>query len=238
MCFQTHLFRILLVLVPVMMLSASDSSPHIFLSFQSLQQLDALSSGPIRSLEDATAYVRKAAEQFGVTNPALLPDGLESRLAAAELAAANDPDKLVSDEQVAEAFNFLSNEFHVANPERLTGADILLYRGVKASMFPHLYSAKSVNGSRPVGALVMLDTLVHEGGIMEGVRNAAQLDRPPGSLKVTRVQIVGHSGPGNVSPIQREYRTASLTYFAQQSQQDTKPFLDQLARILALPVGR
>ncbi len=236
MCFQTHLFRTLLVLVPVMMLSASDSSPHIFLSFQSLQQLDALSSGPIKSLEDATAYVRKAAEQFGVTDPALLPDGLESRLAAVELGAAKDPSRLVSDDQVAEAFNFLSDEFHVPHPARLTGADILQYRSVQASMFPHAFSPKSVSGSRPVGALVMLSQLVYSGGITEGVRNAAQLDRAPGSLKVTAGRIEGRSGlDRNRSPIAAEYQTAVAAYFARLSPQAAQSFLGRLAEIIALP---
>jgi len=220
-----------------MMLSASDSSPHIFLSFQSLQQLDALSSGPIRNLEDATAYVRKAAEQFGITDPAFLPGGLESRLAVAELAAANDPDKLVSDEQVAEAFNFLSDEFQVANPERLTGADILLYRGVKASMFPHLYSPKSIAGSRPLGSLIMLDTLVCEGGIMDGVRRAAEMDRAPGSLKVdpSRTRIALNK---NRNPTTREYQIASARYFQGLTSERMQTVVDSIAKIMAFPAGR
>jgi hypothetical protein len=157
-------FVFLLSLAPLLF-AASTDRPHLFLSFSALQQLDALSADRVESLEDATAYVTKAATQFGIADPSFIPGGLASRFAAAELAAAKDPDKLVSDEQVAEAFNFLSDEFHVANPERLTGADILLYRGVKASMYPHLYSPKSVGGSRPLGALIMLDTLICEGGI-------------------------------------------------------------------------
>jgi hypothetical protein len=223
--------------VPIVMFAASGvTGPHLFLSFQALQQLDTLSENKIESQENARAYVRNAAAIFGVASSSLLPEDLEYRLAAAELNAAKNPNKLVSDDQVAEAFNFLSDEFRVANPEQLTGADILLYRGVKASMFPHLNNPKNVNGSRPLGALIMLDTLVFEGGIMEGVRRAALLDRPPGSLKITDGRIVGHLGVNrNPNLTGRKYQTASLTYFARLSPQGAQSFFDRLARILALP---
>lgn len=228
--------RAVFLLAPIVMWAASADSPHLFLSFPALQQLDALSANQIQNLEDAKAYVKSTATLFGVADPGLLPEDLESRLAAAELDAAKDPKKLVSDDQVAEAFNFLSDEFRVANPDRLTGADILLYRGVKASLFPHLYGPKSVHGSRPIGALVMLDTLVFEGGIMEGVKKAALLDRPPGSLKFT-----GRSGAevwtGGQNPdflIGRKYQTAGLTYFAGLSPQSALSFADRLTRILSL----
>jgi len=223
-------FVFLLSLAPLLF-AASTDRPHLFLSFSALQQLDALSADRVESLEDATAYVTKAATQFGIADPSFIPGGLASRFAAAELAAAKDPDKLVSDEQVAEAFNFLSDEFHVANPERLTGADILLYRGVKASMYPHLYSPKSVGGSRPLGALIMLDTLICEGGIMDGVRKAALLDRPPGSLKITGGRIALNRSPNLTA---REYQRASLTYFAQLSPREILSFFDRLAGILVL----
>jgi hypothetical protein len=230
-------FFFLLLLAPAL-LALPAGKPHLFLSFQSIQQLDALSARNIEGPEEATAYVTQAAAQFGVADPSLIPSGLASRLAAAELVAAKDPGKLVSDEQVAEAFNFLSDEFRVANPRRLTGADILLYRGVKASIFPHLYSPKTVSGSRPLGALIMLDTLICEGGVMDGVRKAALLDRPPGSLKITGGRIAGHPGAwtsnGNPNLINREYRIVSLAYFAQLSPREIRSFFDQLAGILAL----
>jgi hypothetical protein len=206
----------------------------LFLSFQALQQLDALSASKIEGLDEATAYVNQVAAQFGVTDPSLIPGGLASRLATAELRAAKGPDKLVSDEQVAEAFNFLLDEFHVANSERLTGADILLYRGVKASMFPHLYSPKTVSGSRPLGALIMLDSLICEGGVMDGVRKAALLDRSPGSLRITGGRIALNTNPNLAA---REYQRASLTYFAQLSPSQTRSFADRLTTILALAAG-
>jgi hypothetical protein len=230
-------FFFLLLLAPAL-LALPAGGPHLFLSFQALKQLDAISASRIESPEDAVAYVRNAAAQFGIAGPALLPNGVESSLAAAELEVAKDPSKLVSDDRVAQAFNFLSDELRVANPRRLTGADILLYRGVKASMFPHLYSPKTVSGSRPLGALIMLDTLICEGGVMDGIRKAALLDRPPGSLKVTDGRIVGHPGAwtsnGNPNLINREYRNASLAYFAQLSPREIRSFFDRLAGILAL----
>ena len=233
---EIHIQVLLLLLAPAI-LWAAPGVGHIFLSLQSLQRLDTLSSDRIESLGEATDYVTKVAALYGITPPALLPDELESRFATAELEAAKDPSKLVSDDRVAEAFNFLSNEFRVANPTHLTGADILQYRSVQASIFPHAFSPKSVSGSRPVGAVVMLSQLVFSGGITEGVRKAAELDRPPGSVR---------SGPSsgrlgiNRSPnlIAREYQSSSLTYFQRLSPQETRSFLDQLAEIMALPGGR
>jgi hypothetical protein len=233
-------FRAVFLLAPMMMWAASGNRPHLFLSFPALQQLDSLSANRIESLDDAKSYVEKAAALFGVTDPSLMPGDLEPRLAAAELAAAKDPDKLVSDDRVAEAFNFLSDEFRVANPQRLTGADILLYRSVQASIFPHAFSPKSVNGSRPLGALVMLSQLIFNGGVTEGVRNAAKLDRPPGTLKVVQGGVAGKSWMPDRAPnlIARRYQAASLAYFAHQSTQEILSFLDRLSAMISAGPNR
>jgi hypothetical protein len=224
-------FTLLLLLPAILGVVAQ---PHLFLPFPALQELDKLSGDRLETEEDAKTYVRNSAAAFGIAEASFLPNRLESRLSEAELNAAKETKKLVSDDQIAEAFNFLSDEFRVAKAERLSGADILLYRSVKASMFPRLFNPKTVSGSRPVGALIILDTLTFEGGIMEGVRKAAELDRPPGSLKITGGQIVGRLG-NSTSQTQREYRTAALNYFAQHSSQEIEAFLDRLAEILGLP---
>jgi hypothetical protein len=222
-------FRILLVLVPAILWAKSGIGLHI--SFQSLQELDALSVSRIASVEDAAAYVRKAAALCGIADPSRVPDGIQSRLAAAEWEASKNPAKLVSDDQVAAAFNFMSDEFRVTHPVLLTASDVLQYRSVMASIFPHLFSPKSVKGSRPVGAMVMLYNLVYNGGITEGVSKAAQLDRPPGSLKVTGGHITPETSPNLLG---REYQAASLTYFRQHSNKDIRFFVDRLAVLLAL----
>ena len=229
-------FPILLLFAPVVMWAASGVSLQI--SFHSLQQIDVLASGGIESLDDAKSYVTKSAELCGITEPALVSDDIESRLAAAEWDAARDPTKLVSDEQVAKAFNYISSELGIKHAAVLTAGDVLQYRSVQAALWPHIFSPKSVGGSRPVGAIVMLYRLWYSGGITGGVRKAADLDRPPGSLKVTGGHIVGHSGIGNSNPLQSEYRTASQTYFARQSQQEKRTFFNRLAGIVALPGGR
>jgi len=223
-----------LLLATVIAWAASGDGLHI--SLQSLQELDALSSGKIEGPDDAAAYVRKAAALSGITDPSFVPD-LESRLAAAELEAAKDPNKLVSDERVAEAFNLMSSELQVAHPARVTAADVLQHRSVSASIFPHVFSPKTVSGSRPVGSIVMLYQLWYNGGVTGGVRRAAQLDRPPGSLKIS--QSGGSSGlDKNPNLIGREYQAAGYAYFAQRSPQQIRSFLDRMADTIGLPEGR
>jgi hypothetical protein len=213
----------------------------LHVSFQSLQQLGTLASGRIESPDDAAAYVRKAVAICGTTDPSIvLPDRIGRRLAGAEWGAANDPNKLVSDGQVAEAFNFMSDEFGVANPARLTASDILQYRSVQASLFPHIFSGKSVSGSRPVGAIVMLYQLWYNGGVTEGVRKAAQLDRPPGGPRVTGGHIIGRSLTPDKNPnlVGREYQRAGRKYFEQRSPLETRSFLAKLATTLGIPEER
>jgi len=231
------LFPIHSLLVVAATVWAYPGSLHV--SFQSLQRLDALSAGGIESLGDATAYVRKAAALCGTPDTSFAPD-LESRLAAAELDAAKDPNKLVSDERVADAFNLMSKEFRVEHPRSLTASDILQYRSVMASIFPHIFSPKNVAGSRPVGVAVMLYQLWYSGGVAEGVRKAAQLDRPPGSLKVTGGHIVGRSSTPDRNPnsLDQEYQLAGRKYFAQQTPLGTRSFLGRLATTLGMTEGR
>lgn len=229
--------RILLLLAPVVLWASPEVNPHV--DFNALRQLDAVSSGKIESLDDATAYVRKSATLCGVTDSALLPDDFENRLAASELAAAKDPNSLVSDDRVAETFNFISDEFRVEHPARLTASDILEYRSVMASIFPHVFSPKSVGGSRPVGAILMLYQLWYNGGVTEGVKRAAQLDRPPGSLKISGGTVGGRwTADRNPNLPGREYQAAGRTYFRQHSLQDIRGFADRLIALMALTGGR
>jgi len=223
---------LLSLLAPVVMQGAPGISFHI--SFRSLQQLDTISSSRIESLDDAAAYVRKAAVLCGITDPALLPGGLESRLATAEWEAARDPTKLVPDDQVAKAFNFMSGEFRVKHPAELTAEDILQYRSVQAALFPHMFSPKGVNGSRPVSAVVILYLLWFNGGVTVDVRKAAQLDRQPGSLTIS--PSGGRSGlDPNPNLAGREYQAAGYAYFVQQPPQRARSFLDHMANTVSLP---
>jgi len=215
----------------------AQSGPHLSIGFQSLQKLDALASGKIENLDDASAYVQKSAALCVFGDPGPLGAELESRLAAAELAAARDPSKLVPDEKIAEAFNFMSKEFGVDAPQQLTGEDILQYRGVQAALFPHIFSPKSVTGNRPVSAVVILYQLWFNGGITEGVRNAAKLDRPPGSLRVTEGHASSRTWTADRDPgliRRREYQIAGYSYFARRSPQQTSSFLDRLATFIGL----
>lgn len=233
------ILRIHLLLAAAAAMAWAFPGGHLTISFEALRQLAPLASVRIESLEDARTYVTTSAAICGITDLTLMPEGFEDRLVAAELSAAQNPNGLVSDDQVAGAFNFMSDEFHVAHPARLTASDILQYRSVMASIFPHLFSPKSVSGSRPVGAMVMLYMLVYNGGITEGVRNAAQLDRPPGSLKVSFGTSSGHLGiDRNPNLIAGEYQTASRAYFQEHSLQDVRSFVNRLAGIMVVPNRR
>jgi hypothetical protein len=200
---------------------------------RSLFKLEVLSSSKIEGPDDASAYVRKAAAVWGAENPALLPDGVESRLAAAELDAAKDPNKLISDDEVARAFNFMSDQFGVASPTRLTSADILQYRTAMSAIFPHVFSPKAVSGSRPVGAVIMLYMLVAYGGMTEGWKKVGG----PNSFVIADAEPIERPGIDR-NAIAREYQTASLAYFQERKPEEIRLFLDKLAKIMALPRGR
>jgi hypothetical protein len=210
------------------------------LDFTVLSRIDSLSASNIDNLESAKSYVRQAASLCGIGDSALLADDFESRLAAGELDTAKDPGRLVTDDQVAEAFNFMSDEFRVPHPVRLTASDILQWRSAMSGFFPHLFSPKSLGGSRPVGAVVMLRMLVYNGGITAGIRGLAQKDPPPGSLKLdpSSGRLSARSSiDKDPDLIVRGYQTAPLLYFQRLSPQEIRSFLDRLAKIIALPGG-
>ena len=146
--------------------------------------------------------------------------------------AARDPNRLVSDAEVAAAFNFMSGEFHVANPTRLTGADVLQYRAVMSAIFPHVFSPKSVRGSRPVGAVVMLYMLVYYGGMTDGWKKVGG----PHSFGITEGDPIGHAGVDR-NVVAKEYQAASESYFQKRSAEEFRKFANRLAKILALPGG-
>jgi hypothetical protein len=236
---RNMLLRIHFLLAAVIAMVWAYPDGHMSISFDSLRQLDSVASAPIESLGDATAYVRRAAMLCGIAGNSFVPDDTGSRLATAEWGASKNPNHLVSDDRIAEAFNFVSEEFHVEHPAHLTASDILQYRTVQASLFPHIFSGKNVNGSRPVGAVVILYQLWYSGGVTEGVRTAALLDRAPGTLKVTSGQIVGGSWAGDRNPnvTGREYQLAGRMYFTQRSPMEIQAFLGTLTKIMTIPGG-
>jgi hypothetical protein len=211
--------------------AAPEMSLHI--DSRSLWPLERLSSGRIESLGEAAAYVRKASVLCGIADPELVPDGLESRLATAELDAVSDPSKRISDDQVAQAFNFVSGQFGVANPTRLTGADVLHYREVMSKIFPHVFSPQAVSGSRPVGAVVMLYMLVYYGGMTDGWKRVGG----PSSFGISEAEPFGRPGIDR-NAIAREYQAASLAYFQKRQPEEVRSFLRRVAKIIALPEGR
>jgi hypothetical protein len=157
-------------------------------------------------------------------------------LVKAELAAAHDPTRLVSDEKVADAFNFLSDEFRVPHPQRLTGIDILQYRVTMAAIYPHVFSPRSAGGVRPVEALILLHQLVFNGGVPEGAKKVAQKDPQPGSRKIDISS--GRLIPGKqTNSIAREYQVSSSSYFGRLTSLKVRSLVDSIAKFTALPAG-
>jgi hypothetical protein len=229
--------RVRVDLITLLLLGAAvawgASGVRLHIDPRSLFELEALSSVRVEGPDDAARYVRKAAAICGVADPALVPDGLESRLAAAELDAAKDPSKLISDDQVARAFNFMSDQFGVANPTRLTGADVLQYRGVMSAVFPRVFGPKTVSGSRPVGAIVMLYLLVYYGGMTDGWKKVGG----PNSFGISEAEPTEHLGIDRHA-VAIQYQTASFAYFQKRQPEEVRRFLGGLAKIMALPEGR
>jgi len=207
-----------------------------YVNLRSLQTINSLPVRRIGSFEDADAYVKQVAEACGVRGP-ILTGELIPLLVNEELAAAEDPSKLVSDDRVAEAFNFLSDEFRVPHPQRITGVDVLQYRITMAAIYPHVFSPKNAGGVRPVEALILLHQLVFNGGVPEGAKKYAQKDPQPGSFNIdpsrTRAAI-----DKNPNLIGREYWTASAQYFRELTPEKMQSFVDSTTKIMALPVGR
>lgn len=208
-----------------------------YVNVRSLQSIDSLPSTRITSLEEAETYVKRVAELCGIQGP-ILTGELLPRLVQGEWAAAQDPSKLVSDDRLAEAFNFLSTEFRVPHPQHVTGADILQFRITRSAMYPHVFSPKTVSGSRPVEAVISLQQLVFDGGVLEGAKKFAQKDPQPGSFKIdpSRTRVALGTNPKLM--IAREYQTASMTYFRGLTAEGLQSLIDSITKIMALPAGR
>ncbi len=207
-----------------------------YVNLRTLQSIDSLPPIQIKSLEEAEAYVGQVAELCGIQGP-ILTGELIPRLVQGEWAAAQDPSQLVSDDHLAEAFNVLSAEFRVPHPQHVTGADILQFRIARSAIYPHVFSPKTVSGSRPVEAVISLQQLVFDGGVLEGAKKFAQKDPQPGSFKIdpSRSRAVINANP---NPIATEYRTASMKYFRGLSSRGMQSLVDSITKIMALPVGR
>jgi hypothetical protein len=204
-----------------------------YINVRSMQIINSLADPRIESLGDAEAYVRHVARACGVQGPVLTGE-LLPRLAEGELATARDQSRLVSDDNVAEAFNFLSREFQVPHPQVLTGTDVLQFRTTMSAIYPHVFSPKGVGGSRPVQALITLHQLVFNGGVPDGAKKYAQKDPQPGSLKIdpsrTRVSL-----DTTTTPTVREYRALAIRYFAGLTPQKMQSLVGSITEIMALP---
>ncbi len=207
-----------------------------YVNDRSIQIINSLGDPRFKSLDDADAYVRQVARACEVQGP-VLTEGLLPRLAEGELAAAQDPSRLVSDDNVAETFNFLSREFRVPHPQVLTGNDVLQFRTAMSAIYPHVFSAKSSPGSRPTQALILLHQLVFNGGIPEGAKRFARKDPQPGSFKALESRVQLNPDPTSSLAV-REYRSASIAYFRRLDELEMHSLIESLAKIMALPAGR
>jgi hypothetical protein len=216
--------------------SRSMATEQGYVNIRSLQMINSLPDTKIANLGDAQVYVNQVAAACGVQGPVLTGE-LLPRLAQGELAAGQDPSHLVSDDRVAEAFNFLSREFQVPHPAPITGTDVLQFRTTMSAIYPHVFSPNVMSGSRPVQALITLHQLVFNGGVPEGAKKFARKDPVPGSFKVVSSRVV--LAPGGIpSAAEMEYRTASRAYLRGLTAQAMQSFVDSLTKIMALPAGR
>jgi len=216
----------ILLTVPVILLASTEVQPHM--NFITIRELDAISASEITSPNDADAYVEKAASLCGIAG--LLPGNIRWQLASAEYKATHNPGMLVSDTQVADAFNFISKELSVPHPARLGASDILQFRSVMAATYPNVFTPKNVNGSRPVGTLLMLYMLVSNGGIRDGVRKQSQLDPMPGSVRLTTTR--SYLAPSNRTKVEAEYQYAMQDYFAKRSPVEIRFFIETVTNFI------
>jgi len=209
------------------------ASEQGYVNIRSLQGINSLLPIQITSLEEAESYVERVADLCGVQGPVLRGE-LLPRLAKAELEAAQDPSQLIPDDRVADAFNFLSEEFRVPHPQRLTGTDVLQFRTAMAAIYPLVFSGKDVPGSRPTQALIMLHQLIFNGGVPEGAKKFAQRDPRPGSFKVRAARSTVDRNPDLAV---REFRIASMNYFRGLNESGMHSLLESIARIMAYQLG-
>ena len=146
-----------------------------------IRSIDSLSAAAITNLDDADAYVKQVAELCGLRDTSVL-EPLLARLAKAELAATQGSSGLVSDDQVASAFNFMSDQFYssvpdeyrIPHPQHITEAEVLQWRTTRLAVnYPHLFSQGNLGGVRPVGAVLMLRLLTFSGGLPDSPRKNA-----------------------------------------------------------------
>jgi hypothetical protein len=213
------------------------ASEQGYLDLRNIRSIDSFSAGRIANLDDAEAYVRQVAKLCGVKDTALV-EALLARLVKGELAAAQDASELVSDDRVADAFNFLSDQFRVAHPRRVTGDQILQYRTTRLAIYPNVFSQQNLSGSRPVGAVLMLCMLVLNGGVPESTESSARTNPQPSSLTNDPPQTSWAVAGSHRYRGAFEYRNASTTYFQGLTPQGLRTFVDSVARILALPAER
>jgi hypothetical protein len=211
-----------MLLVPTITLAAPEVSLQI--DARSLWALERLSAGKIESPAEAADYVRRASVICGIADPSSLPDHLESRLAHAELDAARAA-RLISDDQVAQAFNSISVRLRISNPRRIEAPDVLHYRSVMSTIFPHLFSPASARGSRPVGTVVMLYMLAYYGGATDGWKRVGG----PNSFAITEARPPNDAD----TALGREYQSKARAYF-DDSESQTRSFVSGVEDILGL----
>jgi hypothetical protein len=154
--------------------SAPASTAESKMSFERLRKIDSMSENIIVTSADAKAYVADAAEAWslGASNGEdVQQHKFLSRLTRAEFNAAQNPDKKISDAQIAIAFNRVSAELKVSAPT-LDDAKVRAFRIIWRSVCPHLFPANEK--LRPVAASVLLYLLIYNGGVSEAAIQLSQ----------------------------------------------------------------
>jgi len=188
-----------------------------------IRSIDSLSAAAVGNLDDADAYVNQVAKLCGLKDTTLL-EPLLARLAKAELAAAQDPSALVSDDQVASAFNFMSDQFYksvpdeyrIPHPRHVTGTEILEWRTTRVGVnYPHLFSQGNLSGTRPVGAVLLLRMMTLSGGI-------------PAPLQTNTPSAIVADGTAS------RYRTIGERYLSGLTRMGMLSFVESVAKLIGL----
>jgi hypothetical protein len=186
----------------------------------------------IRTEADARAYIEALVKRWGPdeTKYSHLTE-LKGRLAQAEYSAVRDPERLISESQVAKTFNRLMDEWEMPGWTRISVPELHAFRIQYASVIYPRSVARLPDGSiapgcRPTEALLLFDFLNFNGGVPPRIREQVRESRFPWSLlkrlkwsRPTPEPPVEYGGPHPepLTPESRQrgkYWTCRSRYFA------------------------
>lgn len=135
------------------------------MNIRALKALDVLSEPAINTLNEAKQFALAA--RHASPDELLLTAAWDDRLAAAELAVAQDDTKAVSTKDIAEAFDLLADALQVQQSDRIaiTPSAVAEFALKLSAAFPFLMRNTGRLGLRPISAIVTLRLLLYNAGL-------------------------------------------------------------------------